>query len=446
MKKQIISFIDDLKANKKLATFDEASTKQAVVLRLLSFLGWDIFNVEEVYPDYSTNSSHVSYALRIRNSSKIFIEVKRAHQKLESYQKDLVNLAAGDDVNLAILTNGITWWFYLVSASGTWKQKWFQSIDLLKQKPEVFVPNLIDLLAKEKIAKGQSLRAAKTLFQKKRQKLAVDFLPEAWNQILTQPNKIFVELLSEQTEKLCRYKLDAKTIEKFIEKHQDNWLLKNKASAVAAPPESAMEPEILDLHDELTTDVANTLSSTDTSLSSTDTSLSGTDKSLSGTDKSLSGTDKSLSGTDKSLSGTDKSLSGTDKSLSGTDKSLSGTDISLSSTDTIRMAKTYADKSIKAFSFKGNTYKVQSWVEMLTTLCDYFASTNNKNFEKVLWISNEQKARFSRYGEQLRMPEKVKRTDIYVETKLSPDEVIRTSCKLLAEFGYSKDDLDIDAK
>ena len=418
MKKQIISFIDDLKANKKLATFDEASTKQAVVLRLLSFLGWDIFNVEEVYPDYSTNSSHVSYALRIRNSSKIFIEVKRAHQKLESYQKDLVNLAAGDDVNLAILTNGITWWFYLVSASGTWKQKWFQSIDLLKQKPEVFVPNLIDLLAKEKIAKGQSLRAAKTLFQKKRQKIAVDFLPEAWNQILTQPNKIFVELLSEQTEKLCRYKLDAKTIEKFIEKHQDNWLLKNKASAVAAPPESAMEPEILDLQEELTADVANALSSTDTSLSSTDTSLSGTDK----------------------------SLSGTDKSLSGTDKSLSDTAISLSSTDTIRMAKTYADKSIKAFSFKGNTYKVQSWVEMLTTLCDYFASTNNKNFEKVLWISNEQKARFSRYGDQLRMPEKVKRTDIYVETKLSPDEVIRTSCKLLAEFGYSKDDLDIDAK
>ena len=82
---------------------------------------------------------------------------------------------------------------------------------------------------------------------------------------------------------------------------------------------------------------------------------------------------------------------------------------------------------------------------MLTTLCDYFASTNQKDFEKVLWISNDQKARFSRYGDQLRIPEKVKKTDIYVETKLSPDEVVRTSAKLLAEFGYSKDDLEIDA-
>ncbi len=390
MKKQIISFVDELKLNKKLATFDEASTKQAVVLRLLSFLGWDIFNVEEVYPDFSTNSSNLSYALRIRNANKVFIEVKRVHQKLDSYQADLVNLASRDGVNLAILTNGITWWFYLVSATGSWKQKWFHSIDLIKQKPDIFVPNLIDLLAKDKIAKGQSLRAAKTFFQKKRQKFAVDYLPEAWNQILTQPNKIFVELLSEQTEKLCRHTLDSNTIQKFIRKHPDQWLLNNTASAVTAPPAAAMETIILDLHDELPIP--------------------------------------------------------SKKSLAGTDTTLNGTDTTLYSTDTIKLAQSYIDKSIKAYSFNGNTYKVQTWVEMLTTLCDYFASTNKKDFEKVLWISNEQKPRFSRYGDQLRMPEKVKKTDIFVETRLSADEVVRTACQLLEEFGYSKDDLDIEVK
>ncbi len=387
MKKQIISFVDELKSNKKLATFDEASTKQAVVLRLLSFLDWDIFNVEEVYPDFSTNSSNVSYALRIRNSSKVFIEVKRVHKELDSYQEDFVNLAARDGVNLAILTNGITWWFYLISAPGNWEQKWFYSIDLLKQKPEIFVPNLIDMLTKGKIAKGQSLRAAKTLFQKKRQKIAADFLPEAWNQVLTQPNKIFVELLSEQTEKLCRYKLDSKTIETFLKKHQDKWLLNNKVSTVAAPPAAAMEYEILDLRDELPIMPATSLSSTDTSLSSID----------------------------------------------------------ILSTATIKLAKSYMDKSIKAFGFNGNTYKVQTWVEMLTTLSDYLASTNEKDFEKVLWISNDQKTRFSRYEDQLHIPVKVKRTDIYVETKMNPEEVVKTSCQLLAEFGYSKDDLDIEA-
>ncbi len=395
MNNQITAFIDELKTNKKMATFDEASTKQAVVLRLLSFLGWDIFNVEEVYPDFSTGSSNISYALRIRNTNKVFIEVKRVHKKLDSYQKELVDLSARDGVNMAVLTNGITWWFYLVSAPGNWKQKWFLAIDLMKQKTDSIVPHLLDLLEKDKITKGQSLRAAKTLFQKKKQKLAADFLPEAWNQILTQPNKIFVELLSEQTEKLCRYKVDSKTVEKFINKYQDKWLLKSKASNVAEPPAAAMEADILDLHDELPKSWTKALSSTDTSLSGTDTSLSGTDKSL-------------------------------------------------ASTDTIKLAERYADKTIKSYTFNGNTYKVSTWDEMLTTLCDYFAAANSKDFEKVLWISNEQKPRFSRYGDQLRMPEKVKRTDIYVETKLNPGEVVRTCGKLLAEFGFSKDDLQIE--
>jgi len=98
MKKEIVTFIKDLKSNKKLEKFDEASTKQAVVLRLLSFLGWDIFNVEEVYPDYTVNSSGVSYALRDRNSNKIFIEVKRIHEKLDSYQKPLLSFAAQESV------------------------------------------------------------------------------------------------------------------------------------------------------------------------------------------------------------------------------------------------------------------------------------------------------------------------------------------------------------
>ncbi|MCK4987716.1 MAG: hypothetical protein KAS40_19420 [Desulfobacterales bacterium] len=65
MKQQIESFIDELKSNKKISTFDEASIKQAVVLRLLSFLGWDIFDVEEVYPNYSVNSHSVTYNLLI---------------------------------------------------------------------------------------------------------------------------------------------------------------------------------------------------------------------------------------------------------------------------------------------------------------------------------------------------------------------------------------------
>ena len=129
MQKQIQSFIKDLKSNKKLSAFDEASTKQSVVLRMLSLLGRDIFNVDEVCPDYAVNSSHVSYALRIGNTNKIFVEVKKIDEKLDNHQKKFVDIASGEGADIAVLTNGVTWWFYLSSSNGSWQQKWFYSAD-----------------------------------------------------------------------------------------------------------------------------------------------------------------------------------------------------------------------------------------------------------------------------------------------------------------------------
>lgn len=375
MKKEITSFIDDLKANKKLASFDEASTKQAVVLRMLSFLGWDIFNVEEVYPDYATNSSYVSYALRLKNSDKVFIEVKRVQDKLDKYQKQFVTLASDSGVDLAVLTNGLTWWFYLIPVRDNWQHKWFYSVDLLKQNPDAFVPHLIDLLTKNKIARGQSLKAAQSLYDNKKQKMAADFLPQAWNQIISQPNKIFVELLSEYTEKLCGYKVDSKSIEKFITKNLDKWKMQNVPSSGAAPPSVNMDADLVDLEK---------------------TPLSKSQE--------------------------------------------------ISAPQKAQKAESYADKKIESYTFKGHTYTVRSWDEMLTTLCDHLASKYSKDFEKVLWISNDQKPHFSRYSDQLRIPEKIKQTDIFVETKLNPDDIVKTAGKLLTEFGYNKDELIINVQ
>ena len=53
MENKIIELIESLKSNKRVDTFDKASTKQAIVIRLLSLLGWEIFDVDEVKPDRS---------------------------------------------------------------------------------------------------------------------------------------------------------------------------------------------------------------------------------------------------------------------------------------------------------------------------------------------------------------------------------------------------------
>jgi len=373
MKKQIVTFIEELKSNKKLSTFDEASTKQAVVLRLLSFLGWDIFNVDEVYPDYSVNSFSVSYALRVKSASKILIEVKRINEKLDNHQKALLNFAARESVDIAILTNGILWWFYLPKSSGNSQEKWFYSADLLKQKEDSVALHMLDLLTKNKVAKGQALKAAKALNQNKNQKMASDVIPEAWNRIISQPNMIFVELLRESTEKICGCEVEAKLIERFLEKHLDKWLITNRAASSPAPPAKVIEISSLE-----------------------------------------------------------------HKSSSGFS--------TLPPQKPTKKPENYADKEILSFSFNGKTNPVRYWEDMLISLCDYFAATHSKDFEKVLWISGEDKTYFSRYSDQLRIPEKIKGTDIYVETKLGPDEIVKTSRSLLTEFGYAAGDLTISLK
>ena len=386
MKKEIETFIKDLKSNKKLDTFDEASTKQAVVLRLFSFLGWDIFNVEEVYPDFSVNSHRVTYALRAKNANKIFIEVKRVQEKLDNYQKSLLNFASSENVDISILTNGVLWWFYLPKSAGNSQEKWFYSVDLLKQKEDTFVPQLIDLLSKNKVVKGQALKAAKVLNQNKNQKIASNVIPEAWNKIISQPNMIFVELLRESTEKICGCRVEAKLIERFLEKHLDKWLVTSRPTTSSAPPPKVIEVSNLEKK---------------SALNVSDVSA----------------------------------------------PKLNVSDVSApKSQKTVKKPESYIDKEIKSYTFNGKTNPVRYWEDLLTGLCDYFAAIHSKDFEKVLWISGEDKTYFSRYSDQLRIPEKIKGSDIYVETKLGPDEIVKTSRSLLGEFGYDAAELSITAK
>jgi hypothetical protein len=416
MEKEIVTFIKDLKSNKKLDTFEVASTKQAVVLRLFSFLGWDIFNVDEVSPDYSINSHCVTYALRAKNTNKIFIEVKPANEKLDPHQKSLLSFAASENVDISILTNGVLWWFYLPSVAGNSQEKWFYSVDLLKQNEDSFVPQLIDLLSKNKVVKGQALKAAKTLNQNKNQKIASDVIPEAWNKIISQPNMILVELLRESTEKICGWKVEAKLVERFLEKDLDKWLVAERPTDSSAPPPKVIVVSNLDKKTFL-----NASDVSESKLNSSDVSASR----LNASDVSES----KLNSSDVSTS----RLNASDVSAPKRKK-------------TLKKPEYYIDKEIKSYTFKGKNNPVRYWEDLLTGLCDYFSAIHSKDFEKVLWFSDEDKTYFSRYSDQLKLPEMIEGSDIYVETKLGPDEVVKTSRSLLNEFGYDATELSITAE
>jgi hypothetical protein len=213
---------------------------------------------------------------------------------------------------------------------------------------------------------------------------------------------IFVELLRESTEKISGCRVEAKLVERFLEKHLDKLLVTNRPTTTSAPP-----PKVIEV--------------SKTSLNASDVSASR------------------LNASDVSA----PRLNASDVSAA----KLNASDVSAAkSKKTLNKPESYIDKEIKSYTFNGKTNPVRYWEDLLTGLCDYFAAIHSKDFEKVLWISGEDKTYFSRYSDQLRIPEKIKRSDIYVETKLSPDEIVKTSRSLLREFGYEVTELSITAK
>ncbi len=366
MKKQVIAFVRELRNKPGRFALDEAATKQAVVLKLLDGLGWDIFNVEEVQPDFRTDSGSVSYALRVGSALQVLLEVRCRRDNPEEWHRQLVEFAVCEGAGLCGFTDGLRWWFYLSSAKGAWTHKRCRVIDIPEEEPEQSAVELAALLSRESVAAGKHLEAAREAFQEQKRRAAAEVLPEAWNKVLAGPNKILVEILADASEKLCGTKAEPGVIEEFIRKNMGLWLLTGEARKTPAPPHTAPSADRGELP-----------------------------------------------------------------------PGNNSADIKT------RKPEFFADKSISSFTFLGHTFPVRSWEEMLSRICNQFAVTHSQEFEKVLWLYDDQKPCFSRYSDQLRIPEKIKKTNIYVETKLAPEEIVKTVGDLLTEFGYGHEDLVI---
>jgi hypothetical protein len=217
MKDRLFELISKIQIEKRLEGFDEAATKQAVVLRILNCLQWDSYNIDEVLPEYTVEGKRVDFSLRHGNFNKVFIEVKRIGKDLEKHQKQLLEYSFHMGVKLATLTNGITWWFYLPLNEGSWEQRKFFTIEIYDQDANEISQRFIDFLSKENIISGRALVNAEKMYkgrQKNEQVKAT--MPKAWKRIIEEENDGLIEIIAETTEKMCGHKPDAETVAGFI--------------------------------------------------------------------------------------------------------------------------------------------------------------------------------------------------------------------------------------
>ena len=128
---RILGFTETLQGS----DFNEAATKHFVVLPILRDLGWNCDNLEnlEVFPDKSTESGPVDYALQHDGKARVFIVVKRwpTEPAPDELDDEIAPYVSQEEVDFVVLTNGKTWLFYLPDLPDVpWKTRRFCTIDL----------------------------------------------------------------------------------------------------------------------------------------------------------------------------------------------------------------------------------------------------------------------------------------------------------------------------
>jgi hypothetical protein len=222
MREMLLEFIKEIQSDKQFDSFDEAAIKQGIVLKILSFLDWDPFNMDEIHPEYDVKGGKIDFSLRQKDSNMAFIAVKKGAKALKKYEAQLSTHAAREGVKLSIVTNGITWWFSLPLLEGTQEERRFHTIDINEQKAEDIAQRFESFLSKKNVLSGDAVQAAEHIHRNRlRTLLMKESLPKAWEKLMNEPGKWLYEVLAETTKALCGHEPDRETVERFLALERD---------------------------------------------------------------------------------------------------------------------------------------------------------------------------------------------------------------------------------
>ncbi len=212
---------------------NEEDAKRRIIQRILGLLGWDVYG-DEIKQEYGVGERRVDYALQVNGENKVFIEAKKPGENLYRHQEQLLDYSFHAGVALAVLTNGISWWFYLVTTKDCdWNDLRLYNLDILKQEKDVVdIVDIFDrLLSRENVGSGKAVQHAESILERcQKEKAFRENLSKAWNRIIKDCDcdSLLVELLKETTEDICGFRLEEVDVEKipqFIHSHQEKWIL-----------------------------------------------------------------------------------------------------------------------------------------------------------------------------------------------------------------------------
>ena len=225
MSERLFDTLESIRSDSGIASLDEATVRQVVVLQILSNLGWNTYDRFEVTPEFGVGGGQVDYSLQIGGESnafiggqsKVFIEVKRGGENLSPHQDQLLRYSFERGVGWATLTNGLDWWFYLPLREGSWEQRRFSAISITSSDNDTVQAVFSNALSKSGVASGSAIEYAENLLEQQRRAMVVNTtLPKAWQVLIKEPDSLLVDLLSETVEKIAKVRPDASQVRDFI--------------------------------------------------------------------------------------------------------------------------------------------------------------------------------------------------------------------------------------
>lgn len=231
--KNALSEISSKAAKLKDSITTEEATKNALVMPFIRALGYDVFNPNEVVPEYtadvlSRKGEKVDYAIMHEEKPTILIECKTCGSQIDIKQANqLYRYFTATDAKIAILTDGIVYKFFSdLDDHNKMDEKPFLVLNLLDIEDGVI--SEVSKIAKSTFDLDSALAAANDL--KYSREIKIIFEQEAET-----PSDEFVRVFAKR---VYQGKLTQSTLEYFRDivkksfKNYVNDVIKNKFSSV----------------------------------------------------------------------------------------------------------------------------------------------------------------------------------------------------------------------
>ena len=203
--------IDDIRNRLKSNQYpsNEQAIRIGIVDRILLNLGWRMYDPLEVYPEYPIEGGgRVDYALcHPPSEPRVFIEAKKRgtlERTDERPEEQLFGYDSRVRVPIAVLTDGEIWHLFYPTGRGTWADRKVKEFCLTAEDSEESVKCLEKYLSREAVQTGRAEKALQQDYEDlENQKRIAKHLPDAWENLVKRGDELLIELVSEETEKLC---------------------------------------------------------------------------------------------------------------------------------------------------------------------------------------------------------------------------------------------------